>query len=166
MTLKKRAAELSLELSKILKASGRKISLAESCTGGLLAKLLTDMPGSSSIFECGVVSYSNRIKVEVLGVDEALIEKHTVVSPEVAADMAKRIRILSGADFGIGITGVAGPGTDGEHPEGEMYVAFADRDNVFVRNLNTKTQGERENNRYFAAVNALELAIESIKNND
>lgn len=165
MTFQTQSKDLAFQLFEKLKISGKKIALAESCTGGLVAKLLTDMPGSSSFFECGIVSYSNRIKSEILGVDESVIDKYTVVSPEVAMEMAKRVRILAGADFGIGITGVAGPGPDGEHPEGEIYVAFANSKNVFVRALNTKTEDEREYNRYFAAINALEMAIECIENN-
>ncbi len=163
MDLQTRVKDLALELSEKLSKSGKKISLAESCTGGLVAKTLTDIPGSSSFFECGVVSYSNRIKIEVLGVDANLIAKYSVVSPEVACEMARRVRDLANADFGIGITGVAGPGSDGEHPEGEIYIAFADAKRIFVRTLNTKRENEREYNRYFAAINALELSLECIE---
>ena len=120
------------------------------------------MPGSSSVFECGIVSYSNRIKNEILGVDDTVIEEYTVVSPQVAGEMAKRVRLLSGADFGIGITGVAGPGPDGEHPEGEIYIAFATAEDVFVTALNTQTENEREKNRYTAAIGAFNLALAHI----
>lgn len=160
MTLQIKVSDLAFQLSEKLKASGEKIALAESCTGGLLAKVLTDIPGSSAFFECGIVSYSNRIKSDILGIDASLIEKYSVVSSEVAIGMARRVRALANADFGIGITGVAGPGSDGEHPEGEIYVALADEKNSFVRKLNTKTVNEREYNRYFATVNALEMALE------
>lgn len=165
MTLQAKVSKLAFQLSEKLKASGEKIALAESCTGGLVAKFLTDIPGSSSFFECGIVSYSNRIKSEILGVDDAVIEKYSVVSPEVAIEMAKRVRVLANSDFGIGITGVAGPGCDGMHPEGEIYVAFANAEDVFVRMLNTGSENEREYNRYFAALNALELSIECIDKN-
>lgn len=162
MAFRTEAENLAFDLLEKLKESGRKIALAESCTGGLVAKLLTDLPGSSSVFECGIVSYSNRIKSEILGVDESVIEKYTVVSPQVAQEMAKKVRLLANADFGIGITGVAGPGPDGEHPEGEIYVAFATAEDVFVTSLNTRTENERENNRYIAAINAFNLALEHI----
>lgn len=160
MTLQIRSSDLAFQLSEKLKVSGKKIALAESCTGGLLAKILTDIPGSSSFFECGIVSYSDRIKSEILGIDASMIEKYSVVSPEVAVEMARKVRVLANADFGIGITGVAGPGSDGKHPEGEIYIALADEKSSFVRKLNTKTENEREYNRYFATVNALEMVLE------
>ncbi len=164
MDFQRTAKDLAFEVSEKLKISGQKIALAESCTGGLVAKLLTDISGSSSFFECGLVTYSNRIKVEVLGVDATLIEKNSVVSSEVACEMARRVRTLANADFGIGITGVAGPGPDGEHPEGEVYIAFANSQKVFVKELKTNTENEREYNRYIAAISAFELSLQCIEN--
>ncbi|NLD29286.1 MAG: CinA family protein, partial [Clostridiales bacterium] len=101
-----------------LEARGQTVALAESCTGGLLAKTLTDVSGASHVFECGVVAYSEAIKQKVLGVKAETLAAHSVVSPQVALEMARGVRALAGADFGIGITGVAGPGPDGDHPEG------------------------------------------------
>ncbi len=153
---------LALELGERLRLTEKKIALAESCTGGLVAKTLTDVPGASKFFECGVVSYSNRIKNQVLGVDMSLIDEYSEVSPQVACEMASRVRILASADYGIGITGVAGPGPDGNHPEGEIYIAFADSKNVFVKSLDTHTENKREYNRYCAAINAFKLALAHI----
>jgi nicotinamide-nucleotide amidase len=89
---------------------GRRIGLAESCTGGLLAARLTELPGSSDYVAGGVVAYSNTAKIEMLGVAPELIEQHGAVSPEVALAMADGARDRFGADVGVGVTGVAGPG--------------------------------------------------------
>jgi len=102
---------------------GRKLALAESCSGGLLAARITDLPGASSYFAGGVVSYSNESKAELLGVDPAMIEAHGAVSPEVAAEMSQGALRRFGADVAVSITGIAGPdgGTE-EKPVG--YVCF------------------------------------------
>jgi nicotinamide-nucleotide amidase len=102
---------------------GRKLALAESCSGGLLAARITDLPGASSYFAGGVVSYSNESKAELLGVDPASIEAHGAVSPEVAAEMSQGALQRFGADVAVSITGIAGPdgGTE-EKPVG--YVCF------------------------------------------
>jgi nicotinamide-nucleotide amidase len=101
----------------------RRLGLAESCSGGLLAARITDLPGSSKYMAGGVVSYSNEAKADLLGVDPALIERHGAVSPEVAEAMAIGALERFGADVAVSITGVAGPdgGTD-EKPVG--YVCF------------------------------------------
>jgi len=99
------------------------LAVAESCTGGLIGKLLTDVPGSSDYFTCGWVTYSNEAKVRELGVDKGLIEKHGVVSKEVACAMAKGAREKAGTDFGIGVTGIAGPGGGSKQkPIGLVYI--------------------------------------------
>jgi len=99
------------------------LAVAESCTGGLIGKLLTDVPGSSDYFTCGWVTYSNEAKVRELGVDRGLIEKHGVVSKEVACAMAKGAREKAGTDFGIGVTGIAGPGGGSKQkPIGLVYI--------------------------------------------
>jgi nicotinamide-nucleotide amidase len=102
---------------------GRRLALAESCSGGLLAARITDLPGASSYFAGGVVSYSNESKAELLGVDPASVEAHGAVSPEVAAEMSQGALQRFGADVAVSITGIAGPdgGTE-EKPVG--YVCF------------------------------------------
>jgi nicotinamide-nucleotide amidase len=100
------------------------IAVAESCTGGLLSSRLTDVPGSSAYFERGAVCYSNRAKVEWLGVPEALIATHGAVSEPVATAMAAGMRARTGADVGIGVTGIAGPdGGTPEKPVGTVCIA-------------------------------------------
>jgi nicotinamide-nucleotide amidase len=102
------------------------IAVAESCTGGLLANKLTNIPGSSGYFERGVVAYSNQSKMELLGVPAETLEKFGAVSAETAVAMAEGIRKISGADFGVSTTGIAGPtGGSAEKPVGLVYIGFA-----------------------------------------
>ena len=104
---------------------GRTVSVAESCTGGLVAKLITDVPGASGYFTHGWVTYSDEAKVSQLGVEEGLIEAHGAVSEEVACAMARGARQKAGADYAIGITGIAGPsgGTE-QKPVGLVYISM------------------------------------------
>ena len=107
-----------------LARQGRTLAVAESCTGGLLAKLLTDIPGASEYFTCGWVTYSNQAKSSELGIAADLIEKHGAVSEQVAEAMARGARWRAGTDFAIGITGIAGPGGGSEQkPSGLVYVS-------------------------------------------
>lgn len=111
----------------LLKWRGYTLATAESCTGGLLAGRITEVPGSSEYFLEGVVSYSNEAKTDLLGVPADMIKKHGAVSEEVACAMAAGIRKRAGSTYGIGVTGVAGPGGgSAEKPVGLVYIALAD----------------------------------------
>jgi nicotinamide-nucleotide amidase len=123
--------------------AGHRIGLAESCTGGLLAARLTNRPGSSEYVMGGVVSYSNEAKINLLGVPAELIERHGAVSPQVARAMADGARRVLGADIGVGITGVAGPGGGtADKPVG--YVCFCvTTDNGQVREASPTLPGGR-----------------------
>ncbi len=113
--------------------AGKTLAVAESCTGGLLAKLITDVPGSSRYFLCGWVTYSNESKSRQLGVLPALIETHGAVSEQVAVAMAQGARYNAGADFAVGITGIAGPEGGTEHkPVGLVYIAVSSRDSTDI----------------------------------
>lgn len=113
------------------------ISTAESCTGGLVAKRLTDIKGSSAVFLGGAVTYSPNSKINVLGVDAGLIEKYGVVSSEVASEMAVNARRVFGTSIALAITGLAGPDGDGVNPVGTVYIALAAEDAVFVNGFNS-----------------------------
>ncbi len=122
---RRRAAEAVLTACG---AAGLMVATAESCTGGLVAAALTEIPGSSSVVERGFVTYSNAAKAELLGVDPALIEEHGAVSGEVAAAMATGALAHSRADLAVSITGVAGPGGGTERkPVGLVWFARARR---------------------------------------
>lgn len=117
---------LESAVGRLLKERGATLALAESCTGGLLAKRLTDAPGSSEYFIEGLVTYSNEAKERLLGVPESLIVDHGAVSEPVARKMAEGVRAGAGADYGLSITGVAGPGGGTEEkPVGLVWVGLA-----------------------------------------
>ncbi|HEY9432254.1 MAG TPA: competence/damage-inducible protein A [Blastocatellia bacterium] len=118
---------LEAVVGQSLKMCGYTLATAESCTGGLLAGRITDVPGSSEYFLEGVVSYSNEAKIDLLGVPKKLIATHGAVSEQVAGAMAAGIRKRAGSTFGVGVTGVAGPGGGStEKPVGLVYIALAD----------------------------------------
>lgn len=110
------------------RSKGLMLATAESCTGGLIAGLLTGIPGSSEVLERGFVTYSNRAKAEMLGVDPALIARQGAVSAEVARAMAEGALAHSGADAAIAVTGIAGPGGgSADKPVGLVHLAAARR---------------------------------------
>jgi nicotinamide-nucleotide amidase len=123
-------------VARLLKEKGATLALAESCTGGLLAKRLTDMPGSSTYFTEGLVTYSNEAKERLLGVPHALLLEHGAVSDAVARAMAEGARKVSGADYGLSVTGIAGPdgGTE-EKPVGLVFVGISDAEDTFAETL-------------------------------
>ncbi len=117
-----------------LEKSGQSIATAESCTGGLLAGRITAVPGSSNVFEMGLVTYANRIKTELLAVPEEMLARVGAVSPEVGKCMAENVRKLAASDFGVGITGIAGPGGGSrEKPVGLVYICVATKNDTFMR---------------------------------
>lgn len=142
---------------KMLKSRNLKVATAESCTGGLIAKRITDISGSSQIFECGIVSYTNEIKHKVLGVSADDLEKYGAVSEPVAKQMAQGALRVSGADIAVSVTGIAGPESDSTNkPVGLIYIGLADKDNVWVKELRTSRK-DRSYNRYVSASNAFNM---------
>ena len=123
-------AALSEALVSELIEAGRSVSVAESCTGGWIAKALTDISGSSQCFAYGVVSYSNGAKESMLGVSSASLIRHGAVSAEVVKEMAEGALHLSGADYAVAVSGIAGPdgGTE-EKPVGTVWLGWAMRHN-------------------------------------
>lgn len=150
---------------ELLRKKGLKAAFAESCTGGLTAKRITDVPGASEVFECGVVSYANCIKSRLLGVDEEDLKKYGAVSETVARQMARGIKKISGADFGVGITGIAGPGSDDTNkPVGLSYIAVAYGNDIICKELKTG-RNDRDYNRYVNSSNALNILRKAIESN-
>lgn len=122
------APDSAAALVRLCTQKGLRIAAAESCTGGLLAAALTDIPGASAVFDRGFVTYSNDAKCELLGVDAALIGAHGAVSERVARAMAEGALSYSHADLAAGITGIAGPdGGSPEKPVGLVFIAVAVR---------------------------------------
>ncbi|MBQ9745032.1 MAG: CinA family protein [Clostridia bacterium] len=121
------------------------ISTAESCTGGLVAKSITDIGGCSEIYMGGVVAYSNDIKIRVLGVSPSTLDAYGAVSEQTAKEMAKGVRTLCKTDIGISTTGIAGPGggTD-EKPVGTVYVGISINEECFAFNLNLDRSMSRD----------------------
>ena len=119
----------------LLKEKSLFFAAAESCTGGDIARRITEIPGASTVFLGGCVTYTNEAKAKLLGVDPALIEANGAVSEPVARAMAERVRAITGADIGVGVTGLAGPDGDGVHPVGTVFVSMAVEGETYVRAL-------------------------------
>ncbi len=152
------------QAAQLLKLHKRTLATAESCTGGLLAKLLTDIPGSSEYFIEGVVAYANEAKTRLLGVPAKLMAEHGAVSEQVAVAMAIGCRAKSGADFAISITGVAGPaGGTPDKPVGLVYVGLADQHGCRVEELRLDPSLSRANIRHRAAEEALHMLETRLK---
>ncbi len=127
---------LAEQLIETLRVQGLTLATAESCTGGWVAKVLTDVPGSSTCFKAGIVAYSNEVKERVLGVPADLILDHGAVSPQVAEAMATGGRRVARADIAVALTGVAGPsGGTPQKPVGLVYLAVAHADSVGIVEL-------------------------------
>lgn len=158
----RRDETLEQVVGDLLRWRGYSLATAESCTGGLLAGRITEVPGSSDYFLEGVVTYSNEAKMRMLGVPAAMLEEHGAVSEAVACAMASGVRKLADSTFGIGVTGIAGPGGGTEEkPVGLVYIALADEDTVTARKL--IFPGDRQFIRTLTVNSALDLLRRRIK---
>lgn len=150
------------ELARVFTETGLTFALAESCTGGLLAALVTDVPGSSAYFIGGVVAYSNSAKEKLLGVSAALLAEHGAVSAEVAEAMAEGARSRFGTDLAASVTGIAGPDADGTtKPVGLTHVAVATRTRTSSREF--RLTGDRWANRRQGAQEAIKMLLEAAR---
>jgi nicotinamide-nucleotide amidase len=126
-------ATLASVVGDIMRSRGENVSVAESCTAGMLAAAFTDISGSSAYFEGGMLVYSNEAKMKILGVSKETLEKHGAVCEETAIEMASNVRQKLGTTYGIGITGIAGPtGGTPEKPVGTVWIGFADQNSAFA----------------------------------
>ncbi len=145
--------------AELLSSKGLYLSVAESCTGGLLGATLTDVAGSSQWFKGGVIAYANELKVSILGVSRQTLRAHGAVSTETAMEMADGIRRLTGSDIAVAITGIAGPtGGSPEKPVGTVFIAITDGTRMNVKRFQLK--GMRRDIREQATLRALELIEE------
>jgi PncC family amidohydrolase len=141
---------------------GATLATAESCTGGLVAHLITEIPGSSGYFVGGAVTYSNEVKAALVDVPEALLATYGAVSAQVAVAMAEGVRRRLGVDLGVAVTGIAGPdGGTAEKPVGLTYIAVADAAGHEVRRFHW--DADRSANKRESAAAALSLAAERLE---
>jgi nicotinamide-nucleotide amidase len=149
---------LPVAVGKRLASRNQTLAVAESCTGGLVGASLTEVPGSSSYFRMGIVTYSNASKHQLLGVSAETIRVHGAVSEETAREMAEKIRILAGTDWGLSVTGIAGPGGGTpEKPVGLVYTAVSGPEGVRTKRL--LLRGDRQQIRIRSVKAALFLLI-------
>jgi PncC family amidohydrolase len=151
--------DLAVRLGVRCVEGGLTLATAESCTGGLVAHLITEVPGSSAYLRGGIVAYSDEVKRAELGVPANVLAAHGAVSAQVAVAMAEGVRARLGTDLGVGVTGVAGPDGGSEaKPVGLVYVAVAGRGPAEVRRFHWP--GDRSENKRLSAGAALELLLE------
>ena len=149
-----------------LRKNGLKLACAESCTGGLVAKRITDISGCSDVFLGGCVTYANEAKTALLGVKPETLAEHGAVSQETAMEMAKGVRENLGADIGISTTGIAGPtGGTPEKPVGTVYIGVSTKDGESYRKLSLSPMRSREYIRIVSATNAFDMALKSMSEN-
>jgi len=155
---------ISLErtVGKLLKNNKLTLSVAESCTGGLVCNRITNIPGSSEYFIGGVIAYSDGIKKNLLNVNKVILEKNGAVSKEAVEAMARGIRTLLHTDIGLAITGVAGPtGGTKEKPVGLVWISLTKEDNVITKKF--LWQGNRVNNKEKSAEAAVIMLKEYLE---
>ena len=152
----------AMEVVAANRAAGRRIAVAESCTGGLLAGAITTPPGASAICDRGFVTYTNAAKVELLGVRIETLSEHGAVSEEVAAEMARGALGRSEADLAVSITGVAGPGTSGRKPEGRVCFGLASEQGTVTETVEFGPLG-RDAVRAASVAHALRLLLQAVE---
>lgn len=156
--------KLEEKVVKLLRERNLVLSCAESCTGGLIAKRMTDVSGSSAVFNCGIVSYSNEIKEKVLNVKSETLKEFGAVSEQTVREMVKGVLTISGADIAVSVSGIAGPNSDNtDKPVGLIYLAVSDGEKIVVKKLNNQfTTDVRNSNRISASDEALNLILKMI----
>lgn len=148
---------------ELLRERKLKLATAESCTGGLIAKKITSVPGASECFDCGVVTYSNEQKEKLLGVSAETLEKFGAVSEQTALQMCKGVKELADADFGISVTGIAGPGGGTpDKPVGTVWIGICGGDIHKAEKF--LFAGDRNQVRESTAVAALEMVKDAVLN--
>jgi PncC family amidohydrolase len=157
----KKIIDIAEKVHKIFKKRRLTLSVAESCTGGLISHYITVVPGASSFFEAGVVTYSTAAKKKILGISPATIKKYGVVSENTAKEMAEKIRSLTGTEYSLSTTGNLGPDVLEGKEKGLIYIAVSQKGHTFSRELGLT--GSREENKEVASLLALRLLLEVMK---
>jgi PncC family amidohydrolase len=156
------AAPPEIEIGSLLRKKALRLASAESCTGGLIAHRITNVPGSSDYFLGGVVAYANQVKVGLLNVSPQTLAQHGAVSREAVLEIARGVRWLLNADLAVGASGVAGPGGGTpEKPVGTVWIGLAASDGEWARGF--RFPGDRGQNKALSAEAALEMVLEYLK---
>jgi PncC family amidohydrolase len=158
------ASEIIGEVSEFFRARRLTISVAESCTGGLVSHCLTSLPGASDFFVAGIVAYSESAKKDILGIPPRILDSCGMISEETAREMAERIRLLSGSDYSLATTGNLGPEALEGKERGLVYVAASTEDRTFVKRL--LLYRDRSENNMDAANAALQLLMDFAKKHE
>jgi PncC family amidohydrolase len=152
---------LELKIGEVLRQNNLTLSVAESCTGGLISHRITNTPGSSDYFEMGIVTYSNRSKMQLLDVPKLIIESFGAVSQETARAMAEGVKKVAQSDVGLSVTGIAGPaGGTPTKPVGLVYMGIASQNNTTVKEF--RFQGSRSEIKKQSSDEALKVIMYSI----
>lgn len=149
----------AVQLIDFLKKNHKTISTAESLTGGLVSKLITDIPGVSEVFKGGICSYTNEIKHAVLDVNSKILEEFGAVSEETASSMSSHVRKLMNTDIGISTTGVAGPGKSEGHDVGLVYISVSTDEETTTKRIELPHILSREEIRNITAKEVINLCI-------
>jgi nicotinamide-nucleotide amidase len=168
MSLNEEILNIAKSLVATLSDRGIKVVTAESCTGGMIASAITSIAGSSSIFDCGIIAYSNEVKHQLLGINRRLLETHGAVSEQVVIAMAEGALLKYDAGLSIAVTGIAGPsGGSIEKPVGLVYIAFSfahHKDGVQTIRFQNIFKGNRNHIRANVTIKALSMALDIAKN--
>lgn len=156
-----RITDITQKVHEIFKKKGLTLSVAESCTGGLISHYITSLPGASKFFEAGIISYSREAKMKILGISPEIISKYGMVSEETAKEMAEKIRSLTGTDFSLSTTGNLGPDVLEGKEKGFIYIAVSREGKTFLKGL--RLTGDRIENKEEASLLALKLLVEVVE---
>ena len=159
--MNKTVLDVIKKVHEIFKKRGLTLSVAESCTGGLISHYVTFLPGASKFFKAGVVTYSVYAKKDILGISPSTIEEYGVVSESTAREMAEKVRSLTGVDFSLSTTGNLGPDVLEGKEKGLIYIAVSQKSQTFSREL--RLTGSREENKEAASLSALNFLIEVLE---
>jgi nicotinamide-nucleotide amidase len=165
VSLNRRAASLARQVIELFSARGLTLVTAESLTGGLIGATLTSIPGASAVYWGGAITYATAMKSHVLGVRSETLDEHTVISAQTVTEMAIGAQTDTGADYGLAVTGVAGPDPQEGHTPGEVWVGIAcPRDGVIgkVVTRGYTFSGNRQEIRWKTVVAALDLLLEEL----
>ena len=157
----KKVLEVIQKVHELFREKGLTLSVAESCTGGLISHYITALPGASNFFEAGIISYSAEAKKKILGILSETISKYGIVCKETADEMAVKVRLLTNTNYSLSTTGNLGPDVLEGKDRGLIFIAVSKKDKTSSRVLRLK--GNREENKEEAALLALKLLIEVVE---